>query len=174
MKYPRRNVQFGCLGAIFLGITAQTGAAPKASVDSLPESNPLWAIPLSELTVTRERPIFSPSRRSTPAVAAPYLPPQSMKPRESDRPQLSLVGTIAANTGGFGIFLDRNSNIVLTLKTGEEHKGWVLRAVRGRDAVLEKDDKAITFSLPLPSESAPVNDDGDDDADYRRQKRPGR
>ena len=29
-----------------------------------PSSNPLWAIPLSKLTATRERPIFLPSRRA--------------------------------------------------------------------------------------------------------------
>jgi hypothetical protein len=145
---------------ILLGVTAQTLAAPKASVDSLAGFNPLWAIPLTELTVTRERPIFSPSRRS--AAATPYVPPESAKPREADRPQLSLVGTIAGDTGGFGIFLDRTSNIVLTLKTGAEHKGWILRAVRGRDAVLEKDERAITFSLPLPSDPAADSQDEDD------------
>ncbi len=38
---------------------------------SRPSGNPLWAIPLSSLTATRERPIFLPSRRApAPAVAA--------------------------------------------------------------------------------------------------------
>ncbi len=176
MMCPRRHVQTGWLAAaIFLGATAQTAAAPTESADSVSASNPLWAILLDELSATRERPIFSPSRRSTPAVATtPYVLPQSAKRQESDRPQLLLVGTIAGNTGGFGIFLDRTSNIVLTLKTGAEHKGWVLRAVRGREVVLEKDDKTITFSLPLPSEAVAVSKDEDDDADNGRLRRLGR
>ena len=63
---------------------------------------------------------------------------------------------------------------MLTLKTGADYKGWVLRAVRGRDVVLEKDDKAVTFLLPLPSETAAISQDEDDDADHRPPKRPGR
>jgi hypothetical protein len=64
--------------------------------------NPLWSLPLSSLSVTRERPIFSPSRRPPPppAVAAPYVPPVSQsqppsKPPEPDHPPLTLVGTLA-------------------------------------------------------------------------------
>ena len=47
-----------------------------------PSGNPLWAIPLSALTATRERPLFLPSRRApapavagTPVVVAPPPPP---------------------------------------------------------------------------------------------------
>ncbi|HKS60528.1 MAG TPA: hypothetical protein VJT13_02445, partial [Xanthobacteraceae bacterium] len=37
-----------------------------------PSGNPLWAIPLSSLNATRERPLFLPSRRApAPAVAGP-------------------------------------------------------------------------------------------------------
>src|ERR1700756_873862 len=41
-----------------------------------PSGNPLWGIPLRVLTATRERPLFSPSRRppAPPAVAAPVVP----------------------------------------------------------------------------------------------------
>ena len=120
--------------------------------DQVPAGNPLWAIPLKELSATRERPIFSPTRRApTPAVVAtPYSPPpQPRKPAEPDRPQLSLVGTIAGDREGFGIFLDRSANKVLRLKTGDEHRGWVLREVRGRETVLEKDDKTATLALPV-------------------------
>src|SRR5262249_40468523 len=102
-------------------------------------------------------PIFSPSRRPpAPAVAAAtYTPPRPAKPPEPDRPQLSLVGTIAGDREGFGIFLDRTANAVLRLKTGEEHKGWVLREVRSREIVLEKGDKTATLALPaLPRAEA--------------------
>ena len=40
-----------------------------------PSGNPLWSVPLSVLTATRERPVFSASRRPMPpAVAAAALP----------------------------------------------------------------------------------------------------
>jgi general secretion pathway protein N len=121
------------------------GAEPVAS------GNPLWAIPLRELSATRERPIFSPSRRPPPpaVAAAPYVVAAAVsKPVEPDRPQLSLVGTIAGETDGFGIFLDKVSNKVMRLKLSEAHQGWVLRRVRGREAVLEKQEQTVVLTLP--------------------------
>src|SRR6478735_9031959 len=45
-------------------------APPRAERPADPTGNPLWAIPLSSLTATRERPLFLPSRRApAPAVA---------------------------------------------------------------------------------------------------------
>jgi hypothetical protein len=43
---------------------------PAAS--EIPSGNPLWAIPLKELSATRERPIFSPSRRAPAPADALY------------------------------------------------------------------------------------------------------
>ena len=40
---------------------------------------------------------------------------------------------------------DRNS---LRLKLGEDHKGWVLRAVRPRQVVLEKGQQIVVLELP--------------------------
>jgi general secretion pathway protein N len=114
--------------------------------------NPLWAIPLKDLTATRERPIFSPSRRPpTPAViAAPAAPVAAPpKPVEPSRPQLTLVGTIIGTQRGFGIFQDQGANKALRLQTGEVHEGWVLREVRARATVFQKNDVKVTLELPV-------------------------
>lgn len=135
-----------------------------AVADLAAGGNPLWAIPLKELSATRERPIFSSSRRAlAPAVAAaPYSPPpQPRKPAEPERPQLSLVGTVAGDREGFGIFLDRSTNTVLRLKTGEAHNGWILREVRGRETVLEKGDKTATLALPVRPNASSGRSTGD-------------
>jgi general secretion pathway protein N len=114
--------------------------------------NPLWAVPLKDLTATRERPIFSLSRRPpTPAViatpaAAVVAPP---KPVEPSRPQLTLVGTIVGVQRGFGIFQDQAANKALRLQTGEVHEGWVLREVRARATVFQKNDVRVTLELPV-------------------------
>src|SRR5215212_880442 len=45
-------------------------APPRAPVANEPRGNPLWGIPLKSLSLTRERPLFTPSRRPpAPAVA---------------------------------------------------------------------------------------------------------
>jgi general secretion pathway protein N len=130
-------------------------APPRASErPSEPGGNPLWSIPLSNLTATRERPLFSPSRRATPpAVAAPVAAaPPPPPPSESDRPMLVLVGAIANDTEGFAVFLDQTSNNVVRLKVGQDHAGWVLRSVKGREATLQKNQQTTTLALPAPGE----------------------
>jgi len=118
---------------------------------SLP-GNPLWAIPLKDLTATRERPIFSSSRRP-PAPAAIATPAASLvappKPVEPSRPQLTLVGTIIGAQRGFGIFQDQTANKALRLQTGEVHQGWVLREVHARATVFQKNDVKVTLELPV-------------------------
>jgi hypothetical protein len=116
--------------------------------------NPLWALPLNDLRATRDRPIFSPTRRPPPLVVSPpaYVPPPAppppAKPAEPERPQLVLVGTVVNSSEGFGIFLDRATNSIVRLKTGESHDGWILRSVEGRQATLEKDQHSTMLALP--------------------------
>ena len=62
--------------------------------------NPLWAIPISKLSATRDRPLFSASRRPrTPTVAAapaPGRPTALAPPIAPETPPFVLVGTIDA------------------------------------------------------------------------------
>jgi len=130
---------------------APEGPARVARSD--PSGNPLWAIPLSALTATRERPLFLPSRRApAPAVAgmpvaAPAPPPPA--PVE-EQPPLTLVGAIASETEGFAVFLDQGTNNVIRLKVGQDHAGWVLQSVKGREVALQKEGRKATLMLPAP------------------------
>jgi general secretion pathway protein N len=108
--------------------------------------NPLWAIPLTSLTATRERPIFSPTRRPAP-VAASSPPIQSAS---DGRPPLTLVGAIAGESQGIAIFLDETTKGIIRLKTGESHSGWVLQLVQAREAVMRKEKKTAILALPNP------------------------
>jgi hypothetical protein len=116
-------------------------------------ANPLWAIPLTTLSSTRERPIFSASRRPPPPAVAEVAvakPPPAPKPPRVERPQLSLVGTIAGSEQSFGIFVDQSTKAVLRLKIGEDYQGWRLYAVQGRETTLVRDQQTIMLSLPQP------------------------
>jgi len=132
-----------------------TPAAPaeKTERPAEPSGNPLWAVPLSALAATRDRPLFTPSRRPpAPAIAGPVAPAPvaapAPAPAEPDRPQLTLVGAIAGQNDGIAVFLDQTNNNVVRLRTGQDHLGWVLRSVKGREAVLEKDRRSATLELP--------------------------
>src|SRR5579871_4460488 len=119
--------------------------------------NPLWETPLKGLSSTRERPIFSPSRRPPPpAVAAPILQAQSPPPKQPriERPELSLVGTVTGEEESFGIFIEQTTKAPLRLKIGEDYQGWKLRGVRAREVTLERDARAEILTLPHPGEGS--------------------
>jgi hypothetical protein len=126
-------------------------AAPPTDERS-PSGNPLWTIPLTSLAATRERPVFSSSRRPPPpvvAVKAPALPAPPPKPAEPEKPQLALVGTILEETGeGIGLFMIPAEHTAFRLKTGENHKGWILRKVEPRQVMLEKEKQIAILELP--------------------------
>jgi len=142
--------------------TAPGLASPPAipAAEHLPEGNPLWAIPLGRLTATRERPLFAPTRHPPPIatgakpVAAPMAPPP--KPAEPEKPQLSLLGTVSGGgaAAGVGLFIDSSSKTVLRLKAGENHKGWVLRAVRPHQVELAGGLDSAVLDLPPPDMKA--------------------
>ena len=108
---------------------------PVATPERAPSGNPLWAIPLASLSTTRERPIFSSSRRPPPPTVVPVpevkAPPPPPESPPAERPQFSLVGTIASSDQSFGIFLDQATKSALRLKVGEDFQGWKLLSVLG-------------------------------------------
>jgi hypothetical protein len=134
-------------------VAPPTGPAP----ERVQSANPLWAVPLAQLSATRERPIFSPSRRPPPsAVAAePAIVKTVVRKKEPEAPQFVLVGTIASDEEGFGIFLDQSTKGALRLKVGEDYQGWKLQAIRGREVTMEKDQQAAVLALPQPGAAHP-------------------
>jgi general secretion pathway protein N len=141
-----------------LGASGNVGTEPGAAgKDSPTSANPLWAIPLGSLTATRDRPVFSPSRRvPAPAVAAAPVEPAKpvyVPPPEPEKPQLSLVGVVTGISGGFAVFLNTATHDILRLKLGEGNEGWVLRSVKGREAVLEKNHQTAVIGLPASEDN---------------------
>jgi hypothetical protein len=134
-------------------------AQPPAATTEPVGGNPLWVVPLRQLSATRERPLFAPTRRPPPmpVAAQPTFQlasaPPPPKAVELETPQLSLVGTVAGEAGGMGVFLSQGDKTVLRLKTGEAHKGWFLREVRGRAVVLQKGYQTTVLTLPIPDMS---------------------
>jgi hypothetical protein len=123
--------------------------------------NPLWPLPLKQLSVTRERPLFSPSRRppppSIPAVVTPVVVRQPIKPPEPEHPAVSLLGTVIGTDDQIGVFLDTDTRNVVRLRVGEDHRGWTLRLVKAREVTLVKDgEQTITLELRPPGDATPA------------------
>jgi hypothetical protein len=132
-----------------------------ASTDAQ-SGNPLWAMPLKQLSMTRDRPIFSPSRRPPPAPAPAYVAPvavrQPVKPAEPERPAVSLLGTIigSGTDDRIGVFLETGTSNIVRMRVGEDHQGWVLRLIKARQVTLVKDrEQAVVLELPAPGDAPP-------------------
>lgn len=120
--------------------------------------NPLWGIALGSLSATRERPIFSASRRGPAvAVSVPRSEPVKLivRPPEPEHLNLTLVGTVVSEAESIGVFLDQSTHIFVRLRAGEEHSGWIVRSIKGRKASLEKNSRTETLSLPARQDASP-------------------
>jgi len=127
-------------------VTAKPTEAPTVA------ANPLWAIPLSALSATRTRPLFTPSRRppapvvASVPVAAPRPPPPP--PAVPQHPNLTLVGTVAGENEGVAVFIDTTTRDTVRLRTGEGHSGWILQSVEHSAATLQKGEQTETLAMP--------------------------
>jgi general secretion pathway protein N len=134
--------------------------ATPPSVQSQPQTgNPLWAVPLRALSVTRERPIFSPGRRPAPDAVAvvPVEAAPTPRPVVPERPSLALVGTIIGEGESIAIFYNPATRTTVRLRLGDtDEMGWKLVAVDARTTLLEKGRQSVTLALPAPGE-APAN-----------------
>lgn len=120
--------------------------------------NPLWSVPLSVLTVTQERPIFSASRRPPPrAVAGPRVEPVAAPPPPPaviEPPPLALIGAVVGDRAAIAVFLDRGTQAIVRLHAGEVHAGWLLSSVLRREVTLTRDDRTEVLVLQRPDSPA--------------------
>jgi general secretion pathway protein N len=136
-----------------LADTAGLSRAPHALDPGaeLRDGNPLWAVPLSSLSATRDRPLFSVSRRP-PFVAAPIVAPppkqEALAPPAPERPLLTLIGTIVSPKASVAILQRSNAESVSRLRVGQENDGWRVREISLRSIVVEKGAQSVQLGLP--------------------------
>jgi general secretion pathway protein N len=141
-----------------VGNVKPLAGSKREAVKPAVSGNPLWSIPLSVLTATQERPIFSASRRPPPrAVAGPRIEPVAapvVKPVEPEHAPLALIGAVVGDSDAIAVFLDRTNQGIVRLRAGDTHAGWLLSSVLRREVTLKKDDQTEVLVLQRP-ESPP-------------------
>jgi general secretion pathway protein N len=140
----------------------QPASDPAALTPSPAQSgNPLWSVPLSKLSATRDRPIFSASRRAPPqAVVAPLAEPAPPQPQKLGLEPLSLtlIGAVVGETDAIAVFIDRANKGIVRMRRGETHGGWQLSSLAGREATLKNGGRTEVLVLlkpDTPMEAAP-------------------
>ena len=141
--------------------------APQAPGKPVPRGNPLWSVPLTALTATQERPIFSAMRRPPPrAVAAsPVEKSPAPPPRPVEAPPpLSLVGAVVGEGDAIAILVNRLDQKVVRLRQGESLAGWSLISVLPREVTFKQGERSEVLVLQRPEPAAaasPPADAGD-------------
>jgi hypothetical protein len=121
-----------------------------------PGGNPLWGIPMSALSVTRERPIFSTTRRPpAPPAPKPVVEAAEPPPAPPESPHLALLGTATGETENVAVVIDQTTKSLVRLRAGEAVSGWFLRSLDSRTMILEKEGRSVTLSLPAITSPAP-------------------
>jgi hypothetical protein len=131
-----------------LGLCALLLSVEEARVESVSPSgvaNPLAAPSLDRLSATRERPLFTPSRRAAP----PPSPVASTAPVESvaGPPRITLVGVIIGVEGPRAVVNNTALNKIVRVRIGDEIDGWKVREIDERLLVLWRDGRSTSFKL---------------------------
>jgi len=117
--------------------------SPEQPADTL--ANPLAAQPLDRLSATRDRPLFSPTRRPTP----PPPPPPPEQPAVAvvaQPPNLTLVGIVVDDEGARAI-IRSSATTADRVQIGDDIAGWKVAQIDGRKMVLALDGRFATFTL---------------------------
>jgi general secretion pathway protein N len=123
--------------------------------------NPFRDIPLESLSATRERPLFSATRRPPPPAAgvaiqsaAPATQTQAPVSSDLEEPPLALIGTITGPEHPVAVLFNKLTRTVSATREGDEALGWRITAVSARSAIAEKDGVTVTLNLPRPGDPA--------------------
>ena len=164
--------------SIILALACACGAAlvcPPGAAWAGP-ANPLDALRLEDLGVTRARPLFAPTRRPPPpphVEAAPEPAPVEMKAVAviAEPPPFDLVGSVIGRGTAFALLRNKTTNEVRRLRPGEDDEGWRVGEIGLRTVALERDGRHESLALAAPQpmatgaevagEPAPADPNGD-------------
>jgi hypothetical protein len=117
---------------------------PQAGEGSLP--SPLAAQSLDRLSATRERPLFSPTRRPPPpppqVVAAPEPPPPPAPP-----PNVALFGIVMDGEEARAVVRAGPAEKIRRVAIGDDIGGWKVAQIAEQRLVLALDGRIATFMM---------------------------
>lgn len=159
------SLRKSCLVIVLATLCWSTGLAvaqtPKQPGGAL--ENPLAAHSLEAMSATRERPLFSPSRRPPP----PPMPPKvnvHVAPPPPAPPNVTLYGTVLEGNEAHAIVRVGSQSELVRLRFGQQINGWKVAQIEARKLVLALGNRLATFTLfdnqdhgrphgPVPSQS---------------------
>jgi hypothetical protein len=139
---------------LMLSVAAFAALAPRQAVagdepqqgDVAAVVSPLGAQPLEQLSATRERPLFSPTRRPPPepavVVQGPPPPPPPPPP-----PDVALYGIVMDGEQARAVIRANPADKLTRVGIGDDVGGWKVAQIEGRRLVLSLDGRLATFDM---------------------------
>jgi general secretion pathway protein N len=140
-----------------LGMADRVAAQPRQEESGAIVANPLQWISLDRLPATRDRPLFSPSRRPPTVIEATSTPPPPPPPLPPvvpvAPPSLTFFGTFESNEEvGADVQTGPNGNATI-VRFGSYIEGWRVTEISRYHLVLSLDDRTAEFTLFSPKGS---------------------
>jgi hypothetical protein len=139
----------GCVAALLSVVLAADAGGDAWVGSSAVPGNPLWAVTLDRLPATRDRPLFSPSRRPPPPP-----PPQSRRVETmaaiaapGPPPSVVLLGIVTDANGAWALVRAGGTDKIVHARLGDEIAGWKVSEIEPRRLVLASDDRSASFAL---------------------------
>jgi general secretion pathway protein N len=127
-------------------------------------SNPLEAQSLDRLSATRDRPLFSPSRRPPPPPPPVAELPAASAPPPPPPPNVRLFGIVIDGEGARAI-VRSGTEKVDRVQIGDNIGGWQVSQIEGRHLVLSLDGRFAKFTLFSDESSQQSSAEADGQAD---------
>ena len=147
--------------SLFLSLALTAAAAPR---------NPLDAVRLEDLSATRARPLFTPTRRPPPPPAAGISPPPPppVVVVAPEPPPFELIGAIVGPHESYAVMRRSGSEKAARYRLGDDADGWRVGAIGFRSVTLERDGRTKSLALAAPAigqapaaaATAPVPEEG--------------
>jgi hypothetical protein len=140
------------LRAMSVAALALIAPSPTSAADDPPlgqgevAASPLAGQKLDHLSATRERPLFSPTRRPPPVpptiVQGPPPPPPPPPP-----PDVALLGVVMDGEQARAVIRASPADKMTRVTIGDDVGGWKVAQIEGRKLVLSLDGRLATFVM---------------------------
>jgi hypothetical protein len=135
----------------------RTSTTPQTQAQAHPPTtrpaSPLAVYPLDRLSATRERPLFSASRRPPAPPPAPIIAAAPPPPP----PNLILFGIVMDADDAHAVVAVGTADKTRRVRIGDDIGGWKVTQIEGRQLVLSLDDRSATFRLFSGQRAGPGN-----------------
>jgi hypothetical protein len=124
-------------------LAADPASRAEGHRDGPPPVSPLAAQPLERMSNTRDRPLFSPTRRppAPPPVVA-VAPPPPPPP-----PDVALLGVVMDGEDARAVVRTGPAAKILRVRIGDDIGGWKVGQIEARQLVLLLDGRTATFTM---------------------------